>query len=186
MLATEIALFQGFLRSSDRYVEFGSGGSTCMAATLVRTSILSVDSSEVWLSKVAGHCSDNALRIVPELIHADIGATGDWGVPIDGNSRDRWPSYHRQLWSNPRAAEADLYMVDERFRVACFMQILLHCDADALIMVHDYSSRKQYHVMREAAREIATVDDMSVFLPLGGGFRRRAREILSAHEFDWA
>jgi hypothetical protein len=77
-------------------------------------------------------------------------------------------------------------MVDGRFRVACFMQILLRCDPDALIMVHDFKSRQPYHVVREVAREIAAVEDMSVFLPLGGGFRRRAREILSAHQFDWS
>jgi hypothetical protein len=66
------------------------------------------------------------------------------------------------------------------------MQILLHCDVDALIMIHDFSSRKHYHVAREVAREVATVDEISVFQPLRGGFRRRAREILLAHEFIWA
>lgn len=185
MSEAETGLLEAFLNCSHHYVEFGSGGSTCTAASLVRTSVLSVDSSEQWISKVRSYCASTATKIMPTFLHVDIGAIGDWGTPLNLESRASWPAYHQQLWTDPGSAAADLYLVDGRFRVACFMQIILHCDVDAAIMVHDFT-RKHYQIIREVAREIAVVGELSVFQPLKGGFRKQAREILLAHEFVWA
>lgn len=42
----EVALFRSFLECSQNFMEFGSGGSTAFAATLVGKDIISVDSSK--------------------------------------------------------------------------------------------------------------------------------------------
>src|SRR5579875_421729 len=68
-------------------------------------------------------------------------------------------------------------------RLACFMQVLLNCRADSLIMIHDFSSRQQYHIVRNVAREIATAEDLSVFAPILGRSHRDARAILKQHRF---
>ncbi len=163
MSTAEAALFEGLLRCSQDYVEFGSGGSTCLAATLVGRSIVSVDSAEFWLQQVRDACAAAGAAIIPELVGVDIGPVGDWGVPADPTTRARWPTYHSDIWSNPRAARADLYLVDGRFRVACAMQVLRHCRPDALLLVHDFVSRAHYHPIREVAQEIAIVEDLSLF-----------------------
>jgi hypothetical protein len=161
MSPAELALFEAFVRHSDKYLEFGSGGSTVLASTHVTSWIVSVDSSEAWLTKVSETCAGNPTR--PELHHVDIGETGDWGYPKDVQKKDSWPLYHSSIWDSPKSAEADLYLVDGRFRVACFAQVALHCASHAIIGVHDFASRKQYHPIRELAREIATVEDLSFF-----------------------
>ncbi len=84
----------------------------------------------------------------------------------------------------PESSDADVYMVDGRFRVACFMQILLHSRRDALIMIHDYDLRSEYHVVKEVAREIVAAGSLSVFQRRDDRNETHMREILAAHEYD--
>jgi len=176
MSAKEFALFSAFVKNSARYLEFGMGGSTHVASLHVASWILSTDSSQQWIEKVAQACSDSPIR--PELHFADIGPTGDWGMPIDPDTKPRWPSYHEDIWYLPQSAEADLYMVDGRFRVACFAQIILHCSPEAIIGIHDFASRPHYHCVHEIAREIASAEDMSFFQPRPQQ-RERAAQLLA-------
>jgi len=156
-----------------------------MAAALVKESVVSIDSSASWLAEVAEYCSRNNLATMPRLVHADIGPTRDWGYPADPNTKHSWPSYHTKIWTDPGASLSDLYFVDGRFRVACFMQVILHCEASAFILFHDFTSRDRYHIVREVAREVAVVEDLSVFQPLSN-VRERANEILSCYELESA
>jgi hypothetical protein len=177
MSEEETALFLSFVRNSRHYVEFGTGGSTVLASNHVRHSILSVDSSQTWLDKVGAACG--TCQTTPELMLANIGPTGDWGFPTDGSTKSCWPDYHSAIWKYEQSSDADLYLVDGRFRVACFAQIVLHCKPTAIIGFHDFSSRPDYHCVREIAQEIATTGDLSFFLPLP---RRDAAEaILQSH-----
>jgi hypothetical protein len=160
MSRAELALFTAFLRRSRRYVEFGTGGSTCTASNCVAELIISVDSSREWLNKVYAHCDG----IKPRLVHIDIGETVQWGYPKDDNMRESWPRYHSAVWDDPDSKTADLYLIDGRFRVACFLQVLLRNPRRVPIIMHDYTTRRQYHVVSQFADEIAQVEDISVFL----------------------
>lgn len=164
MSSDEAALFLSFVRNSRIYVEFGTGGSTVVASRHVQSSILSVDSSREWLDQVRTACAPNQTQ--PELIFVDIGPIGEWGFPTDASTKKRWPDYHSAIWKMPESTAADLYFVDGRFRVACFAQIVLHCNPNAIIGIHDFTSRPKYHCIREIAREIATAGDISFFRPL--------------------
>jgi hypothetical protein len=81
MSQSELALFLSFVRKSERYLEFGTGGSTFVATSHPKTWIISIDSSQPWLAEVSSACSGNTTK--PELIFKDIGSTSDWGYPID-------------------------------------------------------------------------------------------------------
>jgi hypothetical protein len=180
----ECRLFKSILTCSRRYLEFGCGGSTCVAASVIKESIISVDTSLEWIDKVRQTCESEASPIQPALVHIDIGPTSDWGQPSDPSTRERWPDYHRAIWARSGSSDADLYMIDGRFRVACFMQILLHSRADALIMIHDFNFRSGYHVVREVAREIAIADSLSLFVRRADRNETHVREILAAYEYD--
>jgi hypothetical protein len=180
MSEEEAALFLSFIRNSHDYVEFGTGGSTVLASKHVKNSILSIDSSREWLDKVGEACA--SCQTTPELMLIDIGPTGDWGFPTDDATKSRWPDYHSAIWKLEQSADADLYLVDGRFRVACFAQTVLHCKPTAIIGIHDFSSRPAYHCVKEIAREIATVGDLSFFLPLSKRFA--AENILKSHYTD--
>jgi hypothetical protein len=63
-------------------VEYGSGGSTLLAASLGKY-IVAVESSSAWFLDLLGSPAEQNLpgTIVP--IWADIGPTKDWGFPAD-------------------------------------------------------------------------------------------------------
>jgi len=64
------------------------------------------------------------------------------------------------------------------------MQILLHSRRDALIMIHDFDFRSEYHVVEEVAREIAVADSLSVFQRRDDRSETYMHEILAAYEYD--
>lgn len=183
MSQAEFAGFVSFARHSDNYMEFGAGGSTYIAAQLVRKQITSVDSSQDWLATVRQACTREECAVKPKLLFADIGPVGKWGRP-DSSSRPRWPVYYEAVWEEPGVSAADLYFIDGRFRVACFVSTLLHCRADSLIMFHDFAARPQYHAVRSVAREIASFENLSVFLPKCDQSSEQLLGILDKHRFD--
>jgi len=164
MSEKELGLFTSFVGQSRGYVEFGSGGSTAVASRAVSQFIVSTDSARDWVDSVRAHCVGSGAPTIPTMILADIGPTGAWGYPIDESRRAHWRCYQELCWAHAQAAEADLYMVDGRFRVACAMQVLLRARTGALLMIHDFDSRPYYHAVRRFAREIARTEDLSVFL----------------------
>jgi len=183
MSEAELQLFESFLRCAVSYIEFGCGGSTLMAAKLVAGSVTSVDSDMHWIADVQKACAEASTAVKPDLHCVDIGPTGEWGCPTDETTRSRWPTYHRSLDALETVGIADLFLVDGRFRVACFMQIALRAYPSTIIMLHDFRSRPQYHVVRSVAREIAVAEDMSVFQILPDSSHEAAR-LLVDYEYD--
>lgn len=185
MKPDEISLLTAFLQDANKYLEFGSGGSTFLASTIVKGSIVSLDSSQEWLDKVAQACAAQDGATAPHLVFVDIGPIGAWGAPTDPDTRSRWPAYHTDIWATPGSEDADLYMVDGRFRIACFMQTLLHCRRDAVILIHDFAMRPGYHIVREVARQIASASELAAFVPRADMNTDRVRAILQKYEYQY-
>jgi hypothetical protein len=184
MAPEEWRTFSGFVRCAQRYVEFGAGASTVLAAGLVKDWVISFDSSKPWLDRVAEACREKKTRLTPILSLVDIGEIGDWGFPKGEAARERWPVYHSSMWDDPRLATGDLYLIDGRFRVACCAQALLHCTDGAFIALHDYASRPYYHSVAAIAREVARVNDLSIFVRPPDFDRKAALSLLSDHSHD--
>jgi hypothetical protein len=184
MAPDEWNAFAGFVRCAARYVEFGAGASTVLAASSVTDWVVAFDSSQGWLARVAEACRERRTNIAPTLSYIDIGETGDWGFPKGETSRARWPLYHSSMWDDGRLAEADLYLVDGRFRLACFVQALLHCSDGAFVAFHDYTSRPYYHAAAALAREVTRVDDLSIFMRAPGFDHKQAQRLLADHAHD--
>jgi hypothetical protein len=183
MLATEIALFKSVLACTQDYVEFGSGGSTVMAHRSGCRSIVSIDSSSEWLGKVEQACVPNEKTTLKTVL-VDIGPIKALGYPKDETCKDRWESYHLSPWLDPALADADTYLIDGRFRVACVLQTILRCSSSAVVMIHDFANRKHYQGVVPLLREIARADNLSVFLPKPDFSRAAARALLAKHALD--
>ena len=184
MTESEKRLFASSLRSARSYVEFGSGGSTVFASSIMPGVITSLDSSREWLDRVARVCASNPDRPQPRLVLADIGPVVDWGYPLDESCRDRWPSYATKIWDIPGTDNADLYLIDGRFRVSCFLETLMHCRATAVLLIHDFAERPAYHIVREFAREIAASSSLSAFIRREDFNRDLAYRLLEAKRYD--
>jgi hypothetical protein len=181
MSQKETDVFLHFLKCSDSYVEFGAGGSTVAASKYVKKRVISLDSSVEWLDNVRNACAGNSID--PELYHIDLGSIGEWGYPTDHNTKHKWPEYYEFIWTVDGSCDADLYIIDGRFRVASFAQAVLHCRSDSIICFHDFASRPQYRCVYDLAREILAVEDISFFI-IKPNVRDRAYEIIKEHRFN--
>jgi hypothetical protein len=157
----EQTLFKSFVDLSTRYLEFGSGGSTWLACQTKKEWVISIDSSLEWLNNVGD--ATNGASTKPVLLHVDIGKLREWGYPVDREKESTWADYHELVWQRPESKTADLYFIDGRFRVACFVQCVLHAAPGAFIAIHDFENRPHYHPVRTVAREIARANNMSIF-----------------------
>lgn len=184
MTPEEWSLFTGFVGCAGCYVEFGSGASTVLAAGLVKEAVIAFDSSQAWLDRVADACRARQARLTPRLAFIDIGETREWGFPKDETARDRWPLYHASMWDDPSVAQGDLYLIDGRFRVACFIQVMLHAGEKAFVAFHDYASRDHYGDAALVGREIVRVNDLSIFLRRPDFDPHMARKLLETYSYD--
>jgi hypothetical protein len=182
MTAEEQAFISRFFRSAKSYVEFGCGGSTLLASKLMTGVVTAMDSSKEWIEKVRAECQKSPDQVQPRLINVDIGPTGDWGRPIDESTIDRWPQYSGIVWDYEGTQDADLYLVDGRFRVACFIETLMHCKPDAVILIHDYAPRLEYHIVEEFARPFLACETLYAFIRHGNFDRGKAAEVLARYK----
>nr|MBP7484709.1 hypothetical protein [Aquabacterium sp.] len=86
------------LKKAKVYLEFGMGGSTILAARLGVPNVFAVDSSLDWVQHVTGQISKVNLEGRVKLLHADLGATGDWGYPKTRDHVENWPGYYAGPW----------------------------------------------------------------------------------------
>lgn len=181
MRPAEVALFSALLDSATSYFEYGIGGSTYLASTLVKGSIYGIDSSVEWIDKVRAELDDTT---DVTLRHVDIGEIGEWGRPVSREAEDRFPDYSRAIHQADVAA-IDFCLVDGRFRVACFLEALRTLDSDAVIAMHDYSSRRRYHVVERFARPIARARDFSAFVRRRDCDMAALGRTLEARRLEW-
>lgn len=130
MAECEIAILSRLMREHKRsYLEFGSGGSTLLAARLGVETIVSVESDLAWARAVGRHAeiAPGVRRGDITILYADIGPTKAFGAPASADSIARWPAYVRMPWAewNRRLTLPDLVLVDGRFRVASCLSVLV-------------------------------------------------------------
>ena len=163
MTTKEIDLLSSFLKCTSNYLEFGAGGSTVLAASLVKSHVWSVDSSAEWLDKVVQAVNGSAGKL--SCHHVDIGPVGLWGYPLNHAQRAKFPEYYSRIWNDLAPQDVDFVLVDGRFRVASFCEAYRRVRSDTFIGFHDYGSRAEYHCVEKIAHMVAAIDDLAIFLP---------------------
>jgi hypothetical protein len=83
------------------------------------------------------------------------------------------------MWDLKGTDNADLYLIDGRFRVACFMETLMRCKPDAVLLMHDYAPRPEYHVVEQFARPFMVCSTLYAFIRRGNFNRTKAGETLA-------
>lgn len=178
----EVELLSRFLSETTNYFEYGVGGSTCLAAGLVKGRIRGVDSDPRWIEDVRVATGPDP-RI--DLRHVDIGATGGWGTPVSRAEAHKFPAYSESI--RQFATESfDFCLVDGRSRVACFLEALEMVSEDAVLAMHDYAARPGYHVVEPFARRIATCQQLTLFVKRPDRDRDHLWSVREAHRLNWA
>ncbi|MBW6505628.1 MAG: hypothetical protein K0B00_02625 [Rhodobacteraceae bacterium] len=144
-------------------LEYGSGGSTVLAAEMPGKRVFSVESDKEWLGGMARWFAANPPKAELVLHHADIGPTGPWGKPLDDASFRKWPGYPNSVWDRPDFVHPDVVLVDGRFRAACFATVALRITRPVTVLVDDYIDRPPYHEVETLAPRAEMIGRMARF-----------------------
>jgi len=170
--AASVPLFLERLASAGSYLEFGSGGSTVLAAKAGIPFVV-VESDPVFLKAVrkkliALEAFDPRMQT---FVHADIGLTEAWGAPVMHGPTPqrvaRWRRYPEAPWSTLTHLPGPyLVLVDGRFRAACALQAAKFLSGRAgEVLIDDYVDREYYHGVEEYLDLVETAGRMALFKP---------------------
>lgn len=149
-----------YYEAADTILEYGSGGSTVLAAELGRT-VVSVESDRDWAERMTGHLAEISTRA--KVHWADIGPTGLWGVPMKPREHRKFHGYALSVWDRPDFVEPDLVLIDGRFRAACLVAVMLRAKGPVTVLFDDYKTRRYYHGVERLARKEEMVGRMARF-----------------------
>lgn len=143
--------------------EYGSGGSTVLAAKLGKT-VYAVESDKRFakiVSKNLDELPSNGNH--SEVIWIDIGKTKKWGYPVNF---ENFPDFHRYpnyIWNTHRDAAPDTVLIDGRMRNACFLTTLIMTPRRLTLLFDDYYGRPSYHEVEKILKPVKRVGRMAVF-----------------------
>lgn len=159
----EATLLRGSYEKASVILEYGSGGSTVLAAGMPNKLIFSVESDPKWAMRLQRYL--DAMPSVSSVFvqHVDIGPTGSWGRPI---GPDTWPRFHlypMSIWAEPFFRHPDVVLIDGRFRTACLATVAALCERPVTVLFDDYSTRPSYHAVEPLLEPCAIIGRMAVF-----------------------
>lgn len=158
--ARELAEVRAAYAGANTILEYGSGGSTVLAAERGKR-VIAVESDKAWGEALAQRVSD--LPGAVTVHHADIGPTADWGFPANAKSYGRFHQYPLSVWDRPDFAQPDLVLVDGRFRAACFAATLMRTTKPVTLLFDDYLKRRYYHAVERLVKPQRLAGRMAVF-----------------------
>lgn len=142
----EAALLRDAYAQADVILEYGSGGSTVMAAELGKR-VFAVESDKGWAQMMrewfAAH--PPAAPGTVEILCSDIGPTRDWGHPVDERAWKRFARYPLEVWDMPGLPHPDVVLVDGRFRAGCALATAFRISRPVTLYFDDYTNRPRYH-----------------------------------------
>jgi len=150
------------LRAAEVVLEYGSGGSTVLAAEMGKT-VISVESDAKWLDDLRGWFDRHPPKGHLVLHHADIGPTEKWGMPAGPKAFRRFPGYALEIWDHPQFRHPDLVLIDGRFRIACLLATAFRITRPVTALIDDYGLREAYHGVEAMFKPVALHGRMAEF-----------------------
>lgn len=146
-------------------LEYGSGGSTVMAAEMESKTVYSVESDRKWARKMQRWFNQNppAANTEVHVRWVNIGATKKWGFPISSENWSRFPRYPLSIWQSDGFKHPDVVLVDGRFRVGCALATAFSITRPVTLLFDDYAHRPRMHATEEFLEKPELVGRMAVF-----------------------
>jgi hypothetical protein len=143
-------------------LEYGSGGSTVLAASLGKP-VVAVESDAGWTARLNTCLRELYPSAQAEVRHADIGRTGKWGRPVNDRMWPSFASYPLGVWSDLPFGAPDLVLVDGRFRLGCLCAVILKTERPVRVLFDDYRDRAEYHVIESLLPPTSRIGRMAEF-----------------------
>ena len=178
MTDAEIGVLRECYSKASSLVEFGCGGSTLLALQSARLQqVWSVESDPGWVADLRARPDIRHAESVGRLhlLAADIGPTGDFGMPAGEGSSALWPGYYEQVWKDPATHSADLVLIDGRFRVSCALEAIVQCRPHTILLFHDFWNRPVYHPVLAFTDWLGSCDSLAIL---------RRKQVLDVEKLD--
>jgi len=153
MTSKDLKAFCSFMKPGNIYFEFGSGGSTNIAS-FYNVKTYSVESDVKWHKKL----KDNNIKA--NYITVDLNVQKE-GYPGPKTNIENWKKY---IQAYKKEYNANIILIDGRFRVACGLDIFPKIKNDCIVLIHDYTKRIQYHILENYYVKIKTWDNLAAFI----------------------
>jgi len=182
MSKSETGLFEKYVQRCNRYFEFGSGGSTKVAARYGKT-IFGVESDKEWVTHLK-----HEVGPLCAVEYVDIGPTKEWGYPVDSSCQSLFKNYSESILKH--SEYFDFILVDGRFRVACAANAVLHTLQNSIdpgkthIFIHDFWDRPHYHGVLDILEEVERAETAGVFRIRKNTSQTALRRLLEKHIND--
>ena len=160
---TEEAAVRLYYAKAGVILEYGSGGSTVIAAELPGKVIFSVESDVKWLAGMQGYFEANETASEVVMHHGKVGRTKEWGFPQTEEQFRKWPGYSLSVWDLPGFVHPDVVLIDGRFRPACFLSVLFKITQPTTVLWDDYIDRPAYHEVEALAKPTEMIGRMARF-----------------------
>lgn len=145
-------------------LEYGTGGSTVLAAEMDQKKIVAVESDKDWAINLRKYLDNSpSTKSSPSIIHADIGPTGAWGHPASSEHWAKYCNYPLLPWGGIEKFVPDVVLIDGRFRAACFLTSVLMIETETVILFDDYFGRERYKVIEDFVSPVEAVERMAIF-----------------------
>jgi len=152
----EAAMLRAAYEEAGSILEYGSGGSTVMAAELGKR-VLSVESDQAWAQMMRDWFAQNPAPGEVDVIWSDIGPTKEWGHPVNDAEWKRFARYPLEVWDLPEFTHPDVVLVDGRFRVGCALAAAYRITRPVALYFDDYVNRQQYHEVEDFLGQPAAI-----------------------------
>lgn len=175
MSPIEVELLTKYYSKAGIYFEWGSGTSTIYASQII-PKIYSVESDKPF--------HDVVKSLIPsyrdvKYLTIDLHGTMNLGYPVgatDKEIRNYYTAYKKEY-------NADLILIDARFRAACGLHLLDKINENTIVMIHDFPNRPKYHILLKYYNLIESADTLAILkkktcCPTQSEFAQYEREVL--------
>ena len=152
----DLLVFTSFLTKNTIFFEFASGCSSIIAKYYCKKSY-AVEANKKWYDiGVKNGLKDN-------LLFRDLKCDGSGGLlsyPGKKSTMEDWKNFFQAY---KKEYDADVILIDGRFRVACAFDVFSKIKKDTVVMLHEYK-RPQYSVINQYYDLIYEGGSLGVFI----------------------
>lgn len=145
-------------------LEYGSGGSTMVAAQSSGKFIMSVESDLTWARALRRNLAGALSPVI--IQHVNIGPVGPWGRPISHDSWKHFHAYPNSIWGQSWFRQPDVVLIDGRFRTACLAAVMFHTQRSVRVLFDDYAVRDTYRLVERLIKPTQIIGRMAEFTVL--------------------